>query len=155
MPWSRSRCGRSGREHAREGVADADDSKPSSDGVELSMGAPRDRASRSTRRFWALVLVGSATAIGLLRFAYKYLELVIARGSTPALPPLIDELTAAWGGALLFAATVPVMIRFPFMRERWLRRLPLYVALAVAVSVVHTIWNALSRTTLYPLFGLG
>src|SRR5690606_32517603 len=117
------------RDLAREGNADADDAKPSSDAAELSMGAPRDRAPRSTRRFWALVMVGSATVIGLLRFAYKYLEMVIARGSAPLLPPLIDEITAAWGGALLFAATVPALVRYPLTRERWLRRLPLYLAL--------------------------
>ena len=115
----------------------------------------RHESGGATRRFWALVIVGSAIAIGLLRFAYKYLEMVIARGSAPLLPPLIDELAAAWGGALLFAATIPVMIRFPFTRDRWLRRLPLYLALAAAVSFAHTIWNALSRTTLYRLFGLG
>ena len=119
------------------------------------MGAPRDRAPRSTRRFWALVMVGSATVIGLLRFAYKYLEMVIARGSAPLLPPLIDEITAAWGGALLFAATVPALVRYPLTRERWLRRLPLYLALAVAVCVAHTLLIALTRETLYPLFGLG
>jgi two-component system LytT family sensor kinase len=48
-----------------------------------------------------------------------------------------------------------VMIRFPFTRERWLRRLPLYLALAAAVSIAQTAWNALSRTILYPLLGLG
>ncbi|HEX7090854.1 MAG TPA: histidine kinase [Longimicrobiales bacterium] len=134
---------------------DADDANPSADAAELSVGTPRDRAPRSTHRFWALVILAGSTAVGLLRFAYKYLEMVIARGSAQALPPLIDELTAAWGGALLFCATIPALTRFPLTRERWLRRLPLYLALAAAVSVAHTIWNAVSRTTLYPLFGLG
>ena len=80
---------------------------------------------------------------------------MIARGDAPLLPPLIDELTAAWAGALVFCATIPALTRFPLTRERWLRRLPLYLALAAAVSFAHTIWNALSRTTLYRLFGLG
>lgn len=123
--------------------------------TEPTLQARHEPGGGTSRRFWALVFLVGSTSIGLLRFAYKYLELVIALGSAPALPPLIDEVTAAWGGALLFAATIPVMIRFPFTRERWLRRLLPYLALAVGVCVAHTFWNAVSRATLYPVFGLG
>src|SRR5690606_27460092 len=119
------------------------------------MDMPRAARPRSARRFWVLAALAISTAVGLLRTAYKYLELVIARGDAPLLPPLIDELTAAWAGALVFCATIPALTRFPLTRERWLRRLPLYLALAVTVCVAHTILNALSRTTLYPLLGLG
>ncbi|MFW6202423.1 MAG: sensor histidine kinase, partial [Gemmatimonadota bacterium] len=115
-----------------------------------------DRAPvRWGRREWALAFLAVSTAIGVLRFAYKFLEARLRDPMTPALPPLVDEMTAAWAAGLLFAAAVPFIVRHPLDRERWARRLPGYLAGTIAFSLAHTGLNAVSRMSLYPLLGLG
>lgn len=106
-------------------------------------------------RRWALAFLAGSTVIGLLRFGYKFLEERIGDPNEPILPTLIDEMTAAWGGGLLFALAVPVIIRFPLTRESWPRRLPAYAAITLVVSLAHTGLNAAGRSALYSFFGLG
>lgn len=92
---------------------------------------------------------------GLLLFAYHYLEVLAARGSKPALEPLISELTGAFVGGLLFFPVRRLVRRIPITRSNWPRRLPVYVLAILVLGPVATtlMWGA--RSILYPLAGLG
>lgn len=109
------------------------------------------RAGPTGRRI-ALVAFGIWTAIGLLFFAYQYLD-VFARGRTePFHEKLIEELTAAWGtlpiAAVVFGAT-------PRIGGRGWRTLAAHLGLAFALSAFHTTWNWAARTLAYAALGLG
>lgn len=109
------------------------------------------RAGPSRRR---VVLVAFAiwTALGLLYFAYQYLD-VFARGRTePFHEKLIEELTAAWGtlpiAAVIFWAT-------PRLARRGWRTVASHLGLACVLSLFHTTWNWATRTLAYAALGLG
>lgn len=100
----------------------------------------------------ALVAFGIWTAIGLLFFAYQYLD-VFARGRTePFQEKLIEELTAAWGtlpiAAVIFWVT-------PRIGGRGWRSLAMHVGLAFALSAFHTTWNWAARVVAFAASGLG
>ena len=111
----------------------------------------------AARRPWLLPLTvfGVFTVFGLSRFAYVWLdELARAHAGTP-LPRLIEELTGAYAGALVFLVLVRVVPRFPLQRENWAQRLPAYLGLVVLLGLAHTTLMWGSRTLLFPLAGLG
>ncbi len=95
------------------------------------------------------------TTFGLSRFAYVWLD-DLARGhpGTP-LPRLIEELTGAYAGALVFLVLVWVVPRHPLRRDNWTRRLPAYLGLVLLLGLAHTTLMWGSRTLLFPLAGLG
>jgi hypothetical protein len=107
-----------------------------------------------SHRFLAL-WGGSVLSFGLLLFTYRYLEHSAARDPIDFREPLINELSAALGGGLLFFAWRAVLARAPLARTTWRRHTPLYLAVWLAGSVAHTSWNWLLRSLLYPLAGLG
>jgi two-component system, LytTR family, sensor kinase len=95
------------------------------------------------------------TAIGLLFFGYHYLDRVANREAVSPLEPFINEvLTGAWMAALLFPLVARFARRYPVARPDWITRLPLHIGALVAYSAVHTSLMWLTRSALYPLFGL-
>ena len=102
-----------------------------------------------------LTIFGYFTAIGLLMFGYRYLEYVANRERVSPLGPLIDQLTGAWMGALLYPLVARFARRFPVSPATLIARLPLHACALIVYSLAHTslLWG--SRNALYPLFGLG
>jgi two-component system LytT family sensor kinase len=102
-----------------------------------------------------LLGVAFATALGLVLFGYRYLD-VAARGRTePFAWRLIEELTSAYGIALL---VVPVAWWVRRVRARAagaVRRVLLHVPALVAFSVLHTSWNAVVRPLAFLATGQG
>jgi len=109
---------------------------------------------RPSPRFLAAWAAG-VLLVGLLLFTYRYLEDVSSGDDVSPLEPLINELTAALGGGLVFFGWRALVARAPLGASSWPARLPLYLALWLAFSALHTSWNWLWRALLYPLAGLG
>ena len=103
----------------------------------------------------ALTVFAYFTAIGLLFFGYHYFEILASRGAASPLEPLINELfTGAWMAALLFPSVAWVARRYPVRRETWTSWLPVHAGALIVYSAAHTSLLWLSRSLLYPLFGL-
>lgn len=103
----------------------------------------------------AALAIGVFTALGLLFFSYKYLD-DLARARTGTFSRrLIEEMTAAYGVALLLPLLVMFARRYRLESRNWLRRLPVHLLALVIFSLSHTTLNALSRYLLFPLAGLG
>ncbi len=95
------------------------------------------------------------TAIGLLFFGYRYLEIVAAGAAVSPLVPLINELfTGAWMAALLFPFVARVARRHPVSLATWTSWLPVHAGALIVYSLAHTSLLWLLRSLLYPLFGL-
>ncbi len=95
------------------------------------------------------------TAVGLLFFGYRYFEIVASGRDVSALEPLINELfTGAWMAALLFPFVAWVARRYPVSLATWSSWLPIHAGALIAYSLAHTSLLWLSRSVLYPLFGL-
>ena len=90
-------------------------------------------------------------AIGLLLFAYRYLDYAARNHPIPFLVPLIEQLTGAWMAAIPFPLIVRFARRYSDLRRTW----PLHLLVMTAFSVVHTSLMWLSRSLLFPVFGLG
>jgi signal transduction histidine kinase len=115
---------------------------------------PARAGDRPGALFW-LGAVAAFTAIGLLRFAYRYLD-DVARGQTGTFAArAIEEFPGAYAALLLFVGVEWVARRWPLDRRHWRRHLPVHVVALVVYSVVHTGLMALSRVVLFPLAGLG
>ncbi len=95
------------------------------------------------------------TALGLLFFSYKYLDDLARARTGTFLRRLIEEMTAAYGVALLLPFLVMFARRYRLQSQNWLRRLPLHLLALVIFSLAHTTLNGLSRYLLFPLAGLG
>lgn len=95
------------------------------------------------------------TLLGLLTFAYKYLDYVANGVSRPFLAPLLEELTGHYGGVLLLAPLVLIAWRLRLSRRPWPARVGFHAAGLALYSVLHTTSNWLSREALFPLAGLG
>ena len=98
-----------------------------------------------------LTIFGFFTAIGLSLFLYKYLDFAARAQQVRWTEPLVEELTGAWGAALLFPALAWFARRYPLR----LSNVPRHLAALLAFSVVHTslLWG--SRTLLFPALGMG
>jgi two-component system LytT family sensor kinase len=90
-------------------------------------------------------------AVGLLLFAYRYLDYAARNHPIPILVPLIEQLTGAWMAAIPFPLIVHFARRCSNLRRTW----PLHLLVMTAFSVVHTSLMWLSRSLLFPVFGLG
>ncbi len=104
------------------------------------------------RLFKGLTIFGLFTAIGLLLFAYKYLDYRARANPAPFLAPLAEELTGVWTAALLYPLLVRFARRFSIARGR---HFPLHLLAMTAYSVVHTLMMWGSRTVLFPILRLG
>ncbi len=102
----------------------------------------------------ALIIFGLFTAIGLLMFAYRYLDFAARGNQINILVPLLEEMTGAWTAALLY----PLLARFARSHpigEHFLKFFPLHLAVMAGYSVTHTLMMWGSRSALFPFFGLG
>ena len=99
----------------------------------------------------ALTVFAFFNAIGLLLFAYRYLDYAARNHPIPFLVPLIEQLTGAWMAAIPFPLIVRFARRYSDLRRTW----PLHLLVMTAFSVVHTSLMWLSRSLLFPVFGLG
>lgn len=106
-------------------------------------------------RVVAALDVSVFTALGLLFFSYKYLDDLARARTGTFLRRLIEEMTAAYGVALLLPFLVMFARRYRLQSQNWLRRLPLHLLALVIFSLAHTTLNGLSRYLLFPLAGLG
>ena len=105
---------------------------------------------------FGLTVFGYFTATGLLLFGYHYLGAIANRETVSAREPFINEvLTGAWMAALLFPLVANFARRFPISRLNWTSRVPLHGCALIVYSLVHTSLLWVSRSALYPLFGLG
>jgi two-component sensor histidine kinase len=111
----------------------------------------------STRRRWAVwaAVFALFTADGLAHTQYRVLERAAMRQAVPPIEPFINEMTGSWAGFVLFVPLVSLVRRLPLGQGNWLRRLPLYVAAAVAWSVAHTTLLVVSRALVWRALGLG
>lgn len=107
-----------------------------------------------TPRAFSLWL-GGVLLLGLLLFAYRYLEVLAMRGRESPIYPLLSELTGAFCAGLMFFPVRWLVRRLPLTRSAWPRRLPAYVLmmLVLAPAVTTLIWGL--RLVIYPLAGLG
>ncbi|MEO6877942.1 MAG: histidine kinase [Gemmatimonadaceae bacterium] len=102
----------------------------------------------------AALVTSITTAVGLLEFGYHYLNFVTAGVSVSMWRPFIDEMTGVWGAALLlFGPTLPLIRRIQKRGGPW--KIPSHIVVLCCFSVLHTSWNAVSRQSIYALFGLG
>ncbi|NIR43681.1 MAG: hypothetical protein GWN99_06980, partial [Gemmatimonadetes bacterium] len=119
------------------------------------MGDPRRfRFGAFLKGYWKVAL-GLGTALGLLNFTYYYLDDVTRGVDSPILEPFIEEMTAAYGVALLVPLIVWLAFRFPIDRPGRLARLPVHLAGVALFSTAHTLWNWGARVAIFPLAGLG
>ena len=106
---------------------------------------------------WKLPLgvFGVLTLLGLSKFLHFWLDDLARQETGTAGVRLIEELTGAFGGALVFLALVPLVRRAPFTRESWGRRLPLYLLAAILLGAFATSFMWATRSIITPLAGLG
>ncbi|MDX1660433.1 MAG: histidine kinase [Gemmatimonadota bacterium] len=110
---------------------------------------------RDGRRRLVGIVVLVSTLLGLLSFAYMALDEAVRGRDVPFTEPLVEELTGAYAGALLFFAVLALARRRPLRWTNALERLPVYLAVMLAFSVAHTSLNWLLRSIAFPVLGLG
>jgi two-component system, LytTR family, sensor kinase len=119
---------------------------------------PQDPASPSTEArerdvpwSWPAAFA-VATVLGLLSFAYYWLDDVVRGNPTPALEPLVEELTGYWGAVFLVPIGIRLARRHP-CGVHW--RILIHAGALVALSAASTTWNWGARSLLFPALGLG
>jgi signal transduction histidine kinase len=104
--------------------------------------------------FW-LGAFAIATALGLLQFAYRYLDDLTRDHPGTFGMRLLEEATGSYAGLLLLVGLVWLARRFPLGRASWRRSLPVHLAGFIACTVLLTLLRWGSRAALAPLVGLG
>jgi sensor histidine kinase YesM len=94
-----------------------------------------------------------ATLVGLLRFGYKYLDLLVIGARVSPAVPFVEEMTAAYGAALLILALVVIVRRLPLRHQAVPIRLATHSAVALAFSAAHTTLNWILRVVVFGLMG--
>jgi signal transduction histidine kinase len=92
------------------------------------------------------------TLLGLLSFAYYWLDDVVRGYPASPLATLVEELTGMWALLLLGPIGIRLGRRFP---PRLHGSVLVHVPLLLAISAAATTWNWASRSVLFPLLGLG
>jgi signal transduction histidine kinase len=113
--------------------------------------SPQRPARLAPSAAWLLAVV----LTGLLLFVYRHLEALASSDDRSFLDPLICEMSAAFGGGLMFFAWRSAVDRAPLEPGRRASRAPLYLALWLALSAAHTTWNWAARSLFFPIAGLG
>ena len=116
--------------------------------------APIHRPPYRHRLFWPVTVL-AFTAVGLLRFAYMYLDDVARGTSGTLLSRLVEEGTGAYTSLPLFVGVVWLVWRVPLRAATWRRGLAVHALGALLFSVAHTSLLFVTRTALFPLLGLG
>jgi two-component system LytT family sensor kinase len=93
-----------------------------------------------------------ATLLGLLSFAYYWLDDVVRANPTPLLPTLVEELTGYWGAMLLMPIGIRLARRYPPVLTP---RILIHLVVLLALSAASTTWNWGARSLLFPVLGLG
>ena len=113
--------------------------------------APPSAEARDVPWSWPAAFA-VATLLGLLSFTYYWLDDVVRGTPTPALEPLVEELTGYWGAMLLAPLGIWLARRYPpALHPRAL----VHVAGVLGLSAASTTWNWAARSLLFPLLGLG
>lgn len=116
--------------------------------VEISGAEPPARED-----FWSWPAAFAVTTLlGLLSFAYYWLDDVAGGAWGTPLAPLVEELTGAWGALLMAPIGLRLARRFP-PRLHW--SMLAHVGGLLGLSVLATTWNWGIRSLLFPLLGLG
>ena len=111
------------------------------------------RPSEPRDDFWSWpAAFALTTALGLLSFAYYWLDDVARGGNETPLAPLIEEVTGAWIILLLAPAGIWLARRYP---PRPHVSMLAHVGGLLVLSAAGTTWNWGIRSLLFPLFGLG
>jgi signal transduction histidine kinase len=113
--------------------------------------APSSAEARDLPWSWPAAFA-VATLLGLLSFTYYWLDDVVRGNPTPALEPLVEELTGYWGAMLLVPVGIRLARRYP-PALHW--RVLIHLVVLVALSAAATTWNWGARSLLFPLLGLG
>ncbi|MGA3188108.1 MAG: histidine kinase [Bryobacteraceae bacterium] len=103
----------------------------------------------------ALLLFVYSTAIALLEFTYRYLDIITRQHHEPWLVTFIEQGTGCYGSVVMILLAWWAVRRYPLDSDSWARNLPKHIALVLAGSAVHTTLNWGSRLLLFPLAGLG
>lgn len=106
------------------------------------------------RRWWPALVLGG-TALGLLNFFYFWLDDVVREVGASPWPILVEELTAAYGTALLLPGILWAAFRWRLDRPGRLRVLPVHLLGVAAYSGLKTSWSWATRSALFPLLGWG
>ena len=104
---------------------------------------------------WWLFFFGLTTFVGLLNFGIIITSRLAEGHRVHYDKPLVNELTGAYTTLLLLPLLFWFFRRFPFKRQNWVSRLPLYLGVSVLFGVTHTMLMKISRSLLYQLFGMG
>jgi two-component system, LytTR family, sensor kinase len=106
---------------------------------------------------WRLAALWAAafTLVGLLEFSYHYLDVLVRSNSEPLAIKFIEEMSAAYGAAVLLPLAIWVARRARRSGAGGWRLLLVHVAILPVYSAMHTSWNAVTRELLFPLLGLG
>jgi signal transduction histidine kinase len=115
-------------------------------------------STRSIGRFlggWRLLVlaVSVTTVMGLLSFAYHYLDVFARARSEPYHEKLIEELTSNYGIILIFPIIAAISRRLRGVP--WPAALAAHAGAAAVLSFLATSWRWGSRVTVFRLFGLG
>jgi two-component system LytT family sensor kinase len=119
--------------------------------VRVDVAKPREAEAREDFWSWPAAFV-LTTLLGLLSFAYYWLDDVTRGGYGSPLETLIEEVTGAWGILLLAPLGIRLARRFP-PRLHW--TMLAHVVGLLALSFAGTTWNWAARSILIPLAGLG
>jgi signal transduction histidine kinase len=93
-----------------------------------------------------------ATLLGLLSFAYYWLDDVVRGNPGSMLPTLVEELTGYWGAMLLVPLGIRLARRYPPAAAS---RILIHLGVLLALSAASTTWNWGARSLLFPTLGLG
>jgi two-component system, LytTR family, sensor kinase len=118
--------------------------------------AENNQTSRAWKYFnWFAIWFGVSTLLFLLRFLDKYLDNLAREETNTFLTRLIEEATGAYTSAIILVLVIVFSLRFPLQRKNWARRLPIYLFVMIAFSILHTTSMALTRQAIFLLVGLG
>jgi two-component system LytT family sensor kinase len=113
--------------------------------------APSNTEARDFPWSWPAAFA-VATLLGLLSFAYYWLDDVVRANPTPLLPTLVEELTGYWGAMLLMPIGIRLARRYPPAASS---RILIHLVVLLALSAASTTWNWGARSLLFPVLGLG
>lgn len=111
--------------------------------------------NKMQRSLFLAVVAGYFTAVGLLRFSYKYLDDLTREETGTLAARFIEEMTGVYSAAILFPLVLVFARRFRLRRDNWLKLLPAHLLAMCAFSAAHTSMMAISRNTIFPVAGLG
>ena len=120
-------------------------------------GVWRASFGRMRLKGWRLAALWAATftLVGLLEFWYHYLDVLVRSDTEPLAIKFIEEMTAAYGAAVLLPLAIWIVRRARAAGAGGWRLLVVHAAILPVYSVAHTTWNAVTRDVVFPLAGLG